>query len=151
MGHRNRSKANRRVDSNPKPSEIIAARDRAKHSQTEAAERIHTTLRTWAAWEDANDKRQMHPGLFALYLLKTNELASWNPPATAPKAADVKAAREHAGHTQEEAAKVIYGTKRTWEAWESPTEERFMHPGLWQLYLYKTGQMDRLPQKSGNS
>jgi hypothetical protein len=39
---------------------------------------------------------------------------------------------------------VIYGTLRAWQNWENdqdPNEQRRMHPGLFELFLAKTGQM----------
>ena len=55
--------------SNPEPTDIRAARELAKLTQTQAATLIHSTLRTWQQWE-AGDRR-MHHGLFELFLLKS--------------------------------------------------------------------------------
>lgn len=71
-----------------------------------------------------------------------------------PTPAEVRAARERAGLTQTEAAAVIYGTLRAWQNWENdqdPNEQRRMSPGLFELFLAKTGQLrkdfyDRLLQ-----
>lgn len=52
----------------PTPEQIRAAREVVGLTQTEAAQLIHSTLRTWQQWE-AGDRR-MHPGLFELFLLK---------------------------------------------------------------------------------
>lgn len=53
---------------NPSPDEIRAARAAARLTQTEAAGRIHSTLRAWQEWEAGN--RRMHPGLWELFQLK---------------------------------------------------------------------------------
>jgi len=69
-GHKNRSKS-RRSSTTPSPAEVRAAREAAKLTQTEAAERIHGTLRAWQDYEGG--QRRMHPGLFELFLIKTGQ------------------------------------------------------------------------------
>jgi putative transcriptional regulator len=57
----------------PTPAEIIAAREQAGLTQTEAARKIHGTLRSWQHYEAAEgieSHRRMHPGLFELFLIK---------------------------------------------------------------------------------
>lgn len=58
---------------NPTPAEIRAAREAAGLTQAEAAEKIYATLRAWQNWEadDGDESRRMHPGLFELFVLKT--------------------------------------------------------------------------------
>ena len=59
-----------------------------------------------------------------------------------PTPAEVVRAREAAKLTQTEAAAVIRGSLRAWQNYEGG--ERSMHPGLWELFLIKTGQtLDR--------
>lgn len=43
-----------------------------------------------------------------------------------------------AGLTQAAAAERIHGRVRTWEDWEAGRAK--MHPGLFELFLIKTGQ-----------
>ena len=75
MTHPNRSKTNRSLSSNPKPSEIREAREKAGLTQTEAAQLIHGTLRAWQDWEtDGDQNRRMHLGLFELFLIKTGQM-----------------------------------------------------------------------------
>lgn len=58
-----------------------------------------------------------------------------------PRAADVLAAREAMKETQSEAAARVRGTLRSWQAYEDTGPNgRRMHPGLFELYLIKTGQ-----------
>lgn len=58
-----------------------------------------------------------------------------------PRAADVIAARGAANITQSEAAAKVRGTLRAWQAYEDAGENgRRMHPGLFELFLIKTGQ-----------
>lgn len=60
-----------------------------------------------------------------------------------PTPAEVRAAREAAGLTQTEAATRIRGSLRAWQNYESAEgepEHRRMHPGLFELFLIKTGQ-----------
>lgn len=58
-----------------------------------------------------------------------------------PRAADVMAARAAAGITQSEAAAKIRGTLRAWQAYEDAgVNGRRIHPGLFELFLIKTGQ-----------
>ncbi len=54
-----------------------------------------------------------------------------------PAPDEVRGARESAGLTQTEAARVIYGSLRTWQEWESG--ERRMHPAFWELFRRKLG------------
>lgn len=56
--------------SNPTPSEIRAAREVAGLSMREAADKIHSTMRTWQDWEAG--KARMHPGLWELFRIKTS-------------------------------------------------------------------------------
>jgi putative transcriptional regulator len=56
----------------PTAAAIHAARKHAELTQTEAAQRIYSTLRTWQDWEAG--ARRMHPALFELFLLKTGQL-----------------------------------------------------------------------------
>lgn len=76
MPHANRSKTPH-IGRNPKPDEIVAARNAAGHTQTEAAGVVYVTLRTWQAWESeaqGDNDRRMPPGLWELYLIKTNQI-----------------------------------------------------------------------------
>ena len=52
--------------------------------------------------------------------------------------AQVRAARTAAGHTQTEAASLIYRKLRTWQDWEAGVARA--DPALIELYLIKTGQ-----------
>lgn len=54
-----------------------------------------------------------------------------------PLPADVRAARESAGLSQTQAAKLVRSALRTWQQWESGA--RAMHPGLWELLCIKLG------------
>lgn len=56
-----------------------------------------------------------------------------------PNTEQVKAARTAAGHTQDQAADVIYKGLRTWQQWESG--DRKMDPALYELYMIKTKQL----------
>lgn len=69
--HPNRSKRSPSSGRNPAPAEILAARDRAQLTQTQAAEKIGGTLRAWQDYEGG--QRRMHPGLFELFLIKTGQ------------------------------------------------------------------------------
>jgi putative transcriptional regulator len=55
-----------------------------------------------------------------------------------PTPEEVRAARLANGHTQEQAAAVIYKTWRGWINWERGIRE--MDPALFELYQLKTGQ-----------
>lgn len=73
MPHNNRSKQS--IGVNPKPEEIRAAREKANLTQAAAAELIHSTVRSWENWESQGDERRnMHPALFELFLAKTGQL-----------------------------------------------------------------------------
>lgn len=64
-------------------------------------------------------------------------------PASNPTVEEIKAARAAAGLTQKQSGELILGTSRAWEQYE--IGNRRMHPGLWELFLIKTGQKT-LPQ-----
>jgi putative transcriptional regulator len=53
----------------PMPDAIKRARRSAKHTQAQAADVVHSSARRWREWEVGDHK--MHPGLWELYLLRT--------------------------------------------------------------------------------
>jgi putative transcriptional regulator len=57
-----------------------------------------------------------------------------------PDAWRIAKARERAGHSQSQAARVIYVSVQAWQKWEQAVNR--MPPGLFELYLIKTGQLD---------
>ena len=57
-----------------------------------------------------------------------------------PGKEEIRSARINAGLTQTKAAEIIYSGIRAWQKWESG--EHKMHPGLFELFLKKTGQID---------
>jgi DNA-binding transcriptional regulator YiaG len=74
VNHPNRSKRNPSPAANPPPADIIAAREAAGLTQTEAAELVHSALRTWQQWEaepGTDGHRRMHPAFWELFLIKT--------------------------------------------------------------------------------
>ena len=71
--HPNRSRRTDAPGRNPEPEEIRTARRDAGLTQTEAAQLIHSTLRTWQDWEAGNAR--MHPGLWELFRMKAPRLA----------------------------------------------------------------------------
>jgi putative transcriptional regulator len=66
VNHPNRGRKG--LASSPDPAEVLAARTAAGLTQTEAADLVHTTLRSWQQWE-AGDRR-MHPAFFELFTIK---------------------------------------------------------------------------------
>lgn len=65
-------------------------------------------------------------------------------PGRYPQPSEVIAARNASGLTQTEAAHRVYSTLRIWQDWESEAADRRMRPGLFELFLIKTGQTERL-------
>lgn len=57
---------------NPTPENIKSARTVAGLTQNEAAQVVHVNLRTWQKYEAGNQK--MMPGLYELFLIKTEQL-----------------------------------------------------------------------------
>lgn len=55
----------------PPADEVRAARLRAGHTQTRAGAVVYVALRTWQTWESGS--RAMPPGLWELYLIKTEK------------------------------------------------------------------------------
>lgn len=59
-----------------------------------------------------------------------------------PEPTEVKAARERAGLTIEQAAALIYTSAANWTSWELPRGEagcRRMHPAFWHLFRVRIG------------
>lgn len=61
-----------------------------------------------------------------------------DPKSRSPKPAAIRNARHAAGLTQTEAADVVRGSLRGWQQWEAG--DRAMPPGLFELFMLKTGQ-----------
>ena len=62
-------------------------------------------------------------------------------PASNPTPGQVRAAREAVGHTQTEAARTVWSTLRSWQAWEDAgANGRRMPPAAWHLYLLRISQ-----------
>lgn len=53
-----------------------------------------------------------------------------------PSPLAIKKAREAAGQTQAEAAKMVHAELRSWQRWEAG--DRKMHPAFWELYRIKS-------------
>jgi DNA-binding XRE family transcriptional regulator len=52
-----------------------------------------------------------------------------------PDPAKIRALRERAHLTQEDAGALVYVSRRTWQDWERGVA--VMHPGLWELFKLK--------------
>lgn len=65
--HPNRSRRKDRAGRNPRPAEIAQTREEAGLTQTQAAELIYSTLRTWQDWEGG--QRRMHPALWEYWCM----------------------------------------------------------------------------------
>lgn len=61
----------------PSAADVSSARAKAGHTQAEAAAYVHSTARRWREWE-AGD-HTMAPGLFELYLLRTQAIIMVEP------------------------------------------------------------------------
>ncbi|MDD2978141.1 helix-turn-helix domain-containing protein [Aquabacterium sp.] len=60
-----------------------------------------------------------------------------------PTPAQIRAARESAGLSQEAAAALIHKTRSAWAQWEareSASNHRAMDPAFWELFLLKIKQ-----------
>lgn len=69
--HPNRSQANRGAASNPKPAEILRAREAAGLTQQQAADLLYSSWRTWQHWEsDGPENRRMPPAAWELFNAK---------------------------------------------------------------------------------
>ena len=53
-----------------------------------------------------------------------------------PSPGDIRAARDAAGLTQEQAAALVHAARRAWQDWERG--ERQMPPAAWELFRLKT-------------
>jgi DNA-binding XRE family transcriptional regulator len=60
-----------------------------------------------------------------------------------PNVAAIKQARNLAGLSQSRAASTVYVSKRAWQTYEDGTVT--MKVGLWELFLFKTGQLFLAP------
>ncbi len=72
--HPNRSRTNRRMSANPRPTEIVRARELAGLTQEQAGELVHSPLKSWQKWEatTGDDQRRMHPSTWELFNIKLN-------------------------------------------------------------------------------
>lgn len=61
-----------------------------------------------------------------------------HPKNRAPTPEELRSARNAAGMTQTEAAETVHMSMRAWQQWEG--DERTMPPGLFELFMIKTGQ-----------
>lgn len=58
----------------PSPDDVKSRRLALGLTQTQAAEMLHTTCRTWQQWEapcDSTTNRRMHPAFWELFVMKT--------------------------------------------------------------------------------
>ena len=69
VNHPNRSKK-KGPSATPTPAQIVALRDKAGLTQTQAAAVVFTTLRNWQQWEGG--ERRMHPAFYELFRMKVN-------------------------------------------------------------------------------
>lgn len=60
-------------------------------------------------------------------------------PRVGPTAEDVRAARERAGLSVEQAADLVHATVKAWNFWESGGKS--MHPAFWELFSLKARQL----------
>ena len=58
-------------------------------------------------------------------------------PGHTPTPLEVRAARDRAGLTQAEAARMVYSSRRQWQRWESG--ENMMHPAKYRMFVEATG------------
>lgn len=73
---------------------------------------------------------------------KTNIRAGAN-----PTPAQVRAGRERARLSRDQAGELVYSSERGWQNWElelDATEHRRMHPATWELFLAKVGVMEMI-------
>ena len=70
-----------------------------------------------------------------------NRATNQGPQGLAPTPAVIRSAREAAGLTQTAAAALVYSTCRAWQKWEAGDAR--MHPGLFELFEIKAGQLTR--------
>jgi len=61
---------------------------------------------------------------------------------SSPSPEEIRSRRAAAGLTQTAAAALIHSSKRTWQDWEAGIAR--MHPGLWELFLFKTAGLAKL-------
>jgi DNA-binding transcriptional regulator YiaG len=76
--HPNRSSAAPSAARNPSPDEIRALREASGLTQSEAAELVHSNLRSWQQWEaepDTPGHRRMHPAFWELFRIKLTLIA----------------------------------------------------------------------------
>ncbi len=58
-----------------------------------------------------------------------------------PTPAMIKQTRDHAGLTQNQAAKLVSSNVRTWQYWEAGAFK--MHPAKWEVFLKKTRFLEK--------
>jgi DNA-binding transcriptional regulator YiaG len=69
--HPNRSKGIPSPAGNPKPAEILRAREAAGLTQDQAGALVHSGWRSWQNWEaEGAENRRMHPSTWELFNIK---------------------------------------------------------------------------------
>lgn len=68
-----------------------------------------------------------------------NRSKRYDAPDRNPSPDEIRSAREAAGLSQTEAAKLIHCTLRGWQEWEAGN--RKMHPAFWELFRFKLTQL----------
>ena len=58
-------------------------------------------------------------------------------PGHTPTPLEVRAARDRAGLTQAEAARMVYSSRRQWQRWEAGVH--MMHPAKYRMFVEATG------------
>lgn len=61
----------------PSGPQVAAAREKAKFTQQQAAAIVHSTARRWREWESGDYR--MHPGLWELFLIRTQGIIMVEP------------------------------------------------------------------------
>lgn len=122
--HPNRS--GRKPGRNPTPNEIKQARIKAGLTQTQAAELIYSTMRTWQDWEGNpthGKVPRMHPGLWELFQAKVKLLEKPTKTNGTLTPKQFRALRHQLGLSQARLAaelKVDVRQVKRWEAGDSP-------------------------------
>lgn len=70
----------------PTPDDVRAARAAAGLTQTAAAALVRSSMRAWQSWEGG--QREMHPGLWELFQIKTGAITPHSTPPQHPAPPD---------------------------------------------------------------
>ena len=103
----------------------------------EAGAALTTEDRAWLQRTVEAGDNNARQGLAAIDAWQAEQSRPTVKPGHTPTPLEVRAARDRAGLTQAEAARMVYSSRRQWQRWEAG--ENMMHPAKYRMFVEATG------------